>query len=243
MIGVYRIRNIINEKCYYGSSKNINRRWSKHKSQLNNKRHENIILQRAWNKYGCDNFMFEIVELCELFELLTTEQKYLDSNPSYNIGVLANGGDNLTNHPKREKIIEKISKSINEYVGKFSKEERQKKWGRSGDKNPNWRGGTTIKHCSCGKKIGYNNVYCVNCVPKGGENNSFYGKKHSEETIKILSKQKKGKYFGNQNICFLIDNTKYISLSDASTKLGIPITTIRWRLKSKNKKFNNYKII
>lgn len=240
MIGIYRIRNVINDKCYYGSSKNINRRWSKHKSQLKNNRHENIILQRAWDKYGKDNIVFEVVELCEEFELLTREQKYLDSNPDYNIGVLANGGDNLTNHPEREKIVERIGKSINEYVGKFNKEERQKKWGRYGDENPNWRGGISVNHCLCGKRIGPDNTYCVNCVPKNGENNSFYGKKHSEETIKKLSEQNKGKYFGSQNICFLIDDVEYMSLSDASTKLDIPTTTIRWRLKSKNKKFDNY---
>ncbi len=39
MIGVYRIKNKINKKCYYGSSKNIEKRWKTHLNQLKNKKH------------------------------------------------------------------------------------------------------------------------------------------------------------------------------------------------------------
>lgn len=38
MIGIYRIKNLVNEKCYYGSSKNINKRWFKHRNELNKKK-------------------------------------------------------------------------------------------------------------------------------------------------------------------------------------------------------------
>jgi hypothetical protein len=50
-----------------------------------------------------------------------------------------------------------------------------------------------------------------------------------------------GSYYGNQNIKFTIDGVEYFSLGEASKKLKIPITTILWRLKSKNKRFENYK--
>jgi predicted GIY-YIG superfamily endonuclease len=49
MIGIYRIRNIINNNCYYGSSKNINKRWKRHKWELKNKKHQ------------CDVFYFLII--------------------------------------------------------------------------------------------------------------------------------------------------------------------------------------
>ena len=84
MIGVYRIKNLINGKCYYGSSKNIEKRWSRHKRELNNNTHINCILQRAWDKYGENNFIFEIIEVCAINVLLETEQKYLDLQPDYN---------------------------------------------------------------------------------------------------------------------------------------------------------------
>ena len=86
MIGIYRIRNIINNKCYYGSAKNIEKRWERHKNDLNKNKHHSLILQRAWNKYKESNFIFEIVEECKFNILLKTEQKYLDLNPEYNIG-------------------------------------------------------------------------------------------------------------------------------------------------------------
>ena len=79
MIGIYRIKNKINDKCYYGSSKNIEKRWKTHLNQLKNKKHINSILQRAWDKYGENNFIFEVVEECKLENLFEVEQKYLDN--------------------------------------------------------------------------------------------------------------------------------------------------------------------
>jgi len=38
----------------------------------------------------------------------------------------------------------------------------------------------------------------------------------------------------------MIDNTIYESLTAASKQTGIPSTTILWRIKSKNKKYENY---
>ena len=50
--GIYGIRNSISGKWYVGSSINIQRRWKKHIQRLRTNKHENIKLQRAWNKYG-----------------------------------------------------------------------------------------------------------------------------------------------------------------------------------------------
>ena len=240
MIGIYVIRNIINDKCYYGSAKNIKRRWTKHKSQLKYNRHENVILQRAWNKYGEENFMFEIVEKCCENELLTIEQKYLDLEPEYNIAKQASGGDNLTNHPNRDDIIKRISKTITNNIGSMTEEMKKKNWSRPKEQNPNWKGGISVKYCSCGKQIEPHHKNCNKCRPRNGENNPFYNKKHSEETKKHLSEIKMGKYYGSQNIKINIDGIEYFSLSEASGKLNIPVTTIRWRVKSNNKKFKDY---
>ena len=74
-----------------------------------------------------------------------------------------------------------------------------------------------------------------------GSLNSFYGKKHTEETKQKISKARiEVGYRGNQNIEFSIDGIGYKSLGEASKKLDIPITTIRWRIKSNNKKFKGY---
>ena len=78
MIGVYKIINKTNGKCYIGSSININNRWAKHKALLRHNKHENKKLQNAWNKYGEENFQFIVVKECDNEILLEEEQSYLD---------------------------------------------------------------------------------------------------------------------------------------------------------------------
>jgi len=76
--GIYKITNKKNNKIYIGSSKNIKNRFSKHKNLLRSNKHHSIKLQRAWNKYGADNFIFEVIEYCNEDELLDRENYYLD---------------------------------------------------------------------------------------------------------------------------------------------------------------------
>ena len=109
-----------------------------------------------------------------------------------------------------------------------------------GDNNPNWKGGTSTKQCSCGKEIAPINKTCSDCRNRKGENNSFYQKTHSEETKKKLSEFRKGKKPSNIKP-FYIDNVKYLSLKDAEKITGIKATTIRHRIISKNKKYLEYR--
>lgn len=47
-VGIYKITNNINNKCYIGQSRNIEKRWRDHKySNLD------YPLYRAFRKYGC----------------------------------------------------------------------------------------------------------------------------------------------------------------------------------------------
>jgi len=91
--GVYKIVNTINGKMYIGSSIHINDRWKEHKRDLKNNKHHSKHLQRSFNKYGEDNFEFEIIEECEENETLIKEQHYLDlyktydKNKGYNIAI------------------------------------------------------------------------------------------------------------------------------------------------------------
>ncbi len=79
-------------KSYIGSTKrNINIRLLEHETRLKNNRHENNILQNAWNKYN--EFT---VNILEEFEYLTfkdvtdKEQYYMNIlKPEYNISELA----------------------------------------------------------------------------------------------------------------------------------------------------------
>lgn len=82
--GIYRILNTVDKKLYIGSSFNIYNRWKQHKYNLNKNKHVNKHLQRAWNKYGEDVFLFEIIEICNLVVLEEREQYYMDMTKCYN---------------------------------------------------------------------------------------------------------------------------------------------------------------
>lgn len=73
--GIYIITNLLNKKVYIGQSKNIYRRGILHRFQLNNNNHCNSHLQHSFNKYGKDNFSFEVIEYCEN-NILTEREKY-----------------------------------------------------------------------------------------------------------------------------------------------------------------------
>jgi group I intron endonuclease len=242
MIGIYRIRNLVNDKCYYGSSKEIQKRWKRHKNDLINDKHINIILQRAWNKYRSYNFAFEIVETCEEEELFDLEQLYLNKNPAYNIGIHASGGDNLTKNPNRHVIIENIKIGSQKWRDSLSIEERKQKLSKPMEKNPNWKGGLSMCYCkTCGIKVSQNAQYCKDHIvyDRAKEKNAFYNKTHSDEVKKLISEKNKGRKPPNMKKV-MIDNIVYESLSEASRHLSIPSPTILWRINSKNKKYENY---
>lgn len=86
--GIYKITNKINGKFYIGSSKDLVRRRKNHFRLLKKGINHSVLLQRAVNKYGLDNFVFEILVECPEELLFTIEQKLVDElKPEYNIAV------------------------------------------------------------------------------------------------------------------------------------------------------------
>lgn len=65
IIGVYRLRNLVNGKCYFGSSRNCQSRLNGHRGGLRRGDHINIALLREWKEYGPDAFEFIIIEETE----------------------------------------------------------------------------------------------------------------------------------------------------------------------------------
>ena len=82
--GIYQIRNKLDNKSYIGSTVNLNKRLRCHLSQLLENKHHNIYLQRAWDKYGKYNFIFDILEIVnKKKDLIKREQYWLDYYESY----------------------------------------------------------------------------------------------------------------------------------------------------------------
>ena len=142
IIGVYKITNTLcpEGKYYIGYSCNINRRWGIHKSTLRGGYHCNIRMQRAYEKYGSECFDYEILQECENEEeAKNIELSYLEDltirDKLYNLHYNSSGGDLMTYHPNKEQIIERMKNTQKEQISKMTKEERQERWGQSGEKN------------------------------------------------------------------------------------------------------------
>lgn len=238
MKAIYKITNKINGKFYLGSTKNVRKRKGTHFSSLKHNKHHCTPLQRAVNKYGVENFEFEILESCE--ECLIEEQIWLDNldwSKCYNVSKFAGGGDNLSNHPNKDEIIVRLTKILNE--------NRHKIKPRFKEENGNWKGGVSIKNCeSCGREIsGSNKSKCKGCYFKerdySGDKNPFKGKFHSDKTKKLISDKLKEKgYVGSQEKSVIINSIKYKSISEAARILNVTPNTIINRIK--NVKFPDY---
>lgn len=87
---IYSIVNTINNKRYVGKTVNLNQRIQRHWLQLNNNKHHSIKLQRAFNKYGKENFKIEYQQYTikneeELYQLeIQTIKKYDSFYNGYN---------------------------------------------------------------------------------------------------------------------------------------------------------------
>lgn len=73
--GVYTITNIINNRIYVGFASNMMKRKGQHFAKLRKRIHENERLQNSFNKYGEENFVFDVIERCEI-EFLDSLEHY-----------------------------------------------------------------------------------------------------------------------------------------------------------------------
>lgn len=239
MIGIYKIQNKISGKLYIGSSYNIRERLNNHKSMLRCNRHHSIYLQNAFNKYGIENFIFEIIEECELEQLMIREQYYINNfnfNNLYNI--LPKSSPGFCKKHKRKSIIKsQRSRGYSsvykiDYKGKILQE-----FDLISDIN--------IKHNNI-----YNSIKKKQCL----KNKNFgfiyskdYYKNYKPKLIKNWNKDKKYKKsnFYSYNI-YVYDiygrfYKKYNSLRDCGLDLKQPTSNIHRNLN--NKIFRNRKYL
>lgn len=101
--GIYSITNTINGKIYIGYTNNLYTRKSLHFSQLIKNKHANFYLQASYNKYGKENFKFEIIEECEEKFLCSLENYWCNLLNSHN----RNFGYNIK--PTGDKISMSVS--------------------------------------------------------------------------------------------------------------------------------------
>lgn len=77
MIGIYKIRNKLNNKTYIGESMNVERRWEEHRNDLNSGVHHSWKLQEDWNNHGEDNFEFSFIKKYNSYRDVITMKSFL----------------------------------------------------------------------------------------------------------------------------------------------------------------------
>ena len=123
MIGIYKITNTINNKCYIWQSVDIKRRWREHKSR--DLYESDRPLYKAMRKYGLENFVFEVIEECLFSELDIREQYWVNYYDSFNNGYNLTLWWDSSTHTKMIEKIESIKQDLRENI--LSTEEILKK--------------------------------------------------------------------------------------------------------------------
>ena len=103
--GIYRIYSNTTNKSYIGSTwKTFKNRWKQHISKLNANKHHSKELQNAYNKYGTDEF------ICEILEIIEDENILLEREAFYiNYYDAINNGYNENPNPSRSPMLNKSS--------------------------------------------------------------------------------------------------------------------------------------
>lgn len=190
---IYSITNTVNEKKYIGQTSDYHKRKQYHLWALRNEHSHNRHLQNAFNYYGEDSFVFDVVEKCKVEDLNEREQYWIEQFDTYNTGYnLDKGGGGIRGYKFTPEQLENMSRAHTGF--RFTEEQR--------------------KHLSetrarlCGKdNPSYGKKWCERISPEkqeelrkyysqrfSGENNPNYGKKMSEEQKQKISQTKK-EYF------------------------------------------------
>jgi group I intron endonuclease len=208
---IYCFENILNNKKYIGQAQNLRVRTNQHKRHLKNGTDHCTLLQKAWKKYGSENFIIYVVEECDIDQLNEKEVywiKELHSHCSENGYNLSWGGDSslrgfhhseetkkkmsesAKNQPPRS---EEYRKNLSEgHKGYVPSEETRKKLSEIGKKRKNSE--------ETRKKISESNKGRIKSdeekkkisESKKGKPGTFKGKKHTEESKEKIAEKRRG---------------------------------------------------
>ena len=135
--GIYKITNTITGKCYIGQAVDIRSRLMEH---VNNNHSKKLVIYKAIEKYGAENFEARILIIINTFGKTPNEIKqelnyhecfYIDLYDSYKGGYnMTPGGDSgRLGFKHTEETIEKIKKAHEGYIPKAAKDASRKTYG------------------------------------------------------------------------------------------------------------------
>lgn len=200
IIGIYKIQNLVNYKKYYGQAVDVERRLNQHKRNLINNNHSNEHLQNSVQKYGIENFIFEVVGEVDEENLDYVERWLIQSNNTNNRKYGYNKDDGgHENHRPNEETRQKM---------------RENHWDCSGENHPMYGKHHTPE---AREKVSRNHA------DVSGENNPMYGKDMSGSKNGMYNPN-----YDDDEIIELAE--KGYSTRDISKIIGANSSTIQKRL-------------
>lgn len=238
---IYKITNKINGKIYVGkSSKNDPTYFG-----------SGLLINKALVKYGKENFVKEILEVCNTREELNEKEifwiSYYDStnlHTGYNLTYGGDGGDTISLNPNRRDIIKRISESNTGKIltechkGNISKSKIGKSNGGEGRKLSN----ETIQKISEAKKnkpLSESHKENLRIAQRKRTSSGALGTKRTSEQLKArqLKYEKEGSPKGFKIIVIDKDNNikEFKSAREAARNYNCSVHKI---LNNKMKNFN-----
>jgi group I intron endonuclease len=223
--GIYRIFNTDNGVTYIGGSVDIRVRWLTHLRNLRNGTHHSVKLQRAYNKYGVNCFEHEIIEVCDVGELILREQFYMDKHGSYTNGYNCTpiAGSTMLGRTHTDETKKKMSEAS---LGVKKTKEARKNMSIASKKRTE-KGPIMIYSDERNKKI----------------SDALMGRKLSDEHRKKISENRKG--VGFKSIVQYTKDGTFVKIWDSVTEcslvLGLDNSSVSKVLKGKLKTTGNYK--
>ena len=153
--GIYKVTNKINGKVYIGQSVDIGRRWRQHMTA-----EDDIYFHKAIQKYGVENFEWEVIEQCKKKDLDEREIYWIEYYDSFNKGYnCTRGGDGVSggeDHPRWKGGVSSDEDYCRQYSKQYyqvNKEQKKQYYEENKDKIKEY------KEANKEKKREYNRQY------------------------------------------------------------------------------------
>lgn len=226
-IGIYAIKNTVNGKHYVGQSVNLKSRKYEHFRLLNANKHHNVHLQAAYNKYGKENFKFEIIESYKDIDYIN--KQFLTEREIFYIEKLncINEGYNQA-PPNKEQTSFTIADEYKKSIWVWSKEDK------------NLVGSYDSIREACGKL----DLNCKKVYDILAPNSKTKARSHKGYLFTLDGNPpRKDKKRGVKPKPITIDGVTYDSIKVAAESFGIKPDTLRHRLFRSVPKTPKYRLI